>query len=144
MTALSSLMTLIRQRMFYVHSELWEENFEDTLRPDIWEVRNFKQKLYGEDTCPSHHQCQTLAEDAGPVTGGGWLRVIRWAYTVMQGSDYGSAHCSGCVVNGISAKDSMLSIIAVQDVSLYNIHILEFVLSAFYTQELSFRGTLSS
>ena len=42
---------------------------------DVWEVR--KQKLYGEDTCPSHHQCQTLAGDAGPVTGGGGLRVSK-------------------------------------------------------------------
>ena len=42
---------------------------------DVWEVR--KQKLYGEDACPSHHQCQTLAGDAGPVTGVGGLRVSR-------------------------------------------------------------------
>ena len=27
--------------------------------------------------CPSHHQCQTLAGDAGPVTGGGGLRVSK-------------------------------------------------------------------
>ena len=54
-------------------------NFEDTLRlvgeliVDVWEVR--KMKLYGEDACPSHHQFQTLAGDAGPVTGGGGLRA---------------------------------------------------------------------
>ena len=48
-----------------------EENFEDTLRlvkefiVNVWEVR--KQKLYGEDACPSHHQCQTLA-----ACHGGW------------------------------------------------------------------------
>ena len=36
-----------------------------------------KQKLHGEDTCPSHHHCRTLAGDAGPVTGGGGLRVCR-------------------------------------------------------------------
>ena len=29
------------------------------------------------DTCPSHHQCQTLAGDAGPVTGGGGLMDSR-------------------------------------------------------------------
>ena len=40
---------------------------------DVWKVR--KQKFYGEDACPSHRQCQTLAGDAGPVTGGGGLRV---------------------------------------------------------------------
>ena len=39
---------------------------------NVWEVR--KQKLYGEDTSPNHHQCQTLAGDAGPVTGSGGLR----------------------------------------------------------------------
>ena len=58
---------------------------------DVWEVR--KQKLYGEDTCPSHHQCQTLAGDAGPVTGGGGLRVskmgklhnkVSFMYTVVM------------------------------------------------------------
>ena len=42
---------------------------------DVWEVR--KQKLYGEDTCPSHRQCRTLTGDAGPVTGGGGLRVSK-------------------------------------------------------------------
>ena len=42
---------------------------------DVWEVR--KQKLYGEDTCPSHCQCQNLTGDAGPVTGGGGLRVSK-------------------------------------------------------------------
>ena len=40
---------------------------------DVREVR--KQKLYGEDACPSHRQCQTLAGDVGSVTGGGGLRV---------------------------------------------------------------------
>ena len=40
---------------------------------DVLEVR--KQKLYGEDTCPSHRQCQTVTGDAGPVTGGGGLGV---------------------------------------------------------------------
>ena len=27
------------------------------------------------DTYPSHHQCQTLVQDAGPITGGEGLRV---------------------------------------------------------------------
>ena len=40
---------------------------------DVWEV--WKQKLYGEDTCPSHRH--TLTGDAGPVTGGGGLRVSK-------------------------------------------------------------------
>ena len=76
---------------------------------------------YGEDACPSHHQCQTLAGDAGPFTGGGGLRVSKMGnlqdkgklgklgkFHVYSGnvhaSDCGSAQCSGCVVNGISAK----------------------------------------
>ena len=45
---------------------------------DGWEVR--KQKLYGEDICPSYHQCQILAGDTGLVTGGGGgLRVSKMA-----------------------------------------------------------------
>ena len=40
---------------------------------DVWEVYIGKQKLYGEDTCPGHHQCQTFAGDAGPGGGGGGL-----------------------------------------------------------------------
>ena len=74
-------------------------------------------KLYGEDTCPSHNQCQTLAGDAGPVTGGGELRASTMGklqencklgkFHVYSGnvhaSDCGSAR-GGCVVNGISAK----------------------------------------
>ena len=82
---------------------------------DVWEVR--KQKLYGEDACPSHHHCQTLAGDAGPVTGGGGLMVSKMGKLQDKGkfhvhvysgnvhaSDCGSTHCSGCMVNGISAK----------------------------------------
>ena len=85
---------------------------------DVWEVR--KQKLHDEDACPSHRQCQTLTGDAGPVTGVGGLRVSRIGKLQDKGrldkfhvhvysdnvhaSDCGSAHCSGCVVNGISAK----------------------------------------
>ena len=71
----------IDKTAYILGSELWEENFEATRRlvkefiVDVWEVR--KQKLYGEDTCPSHRQCQTLAGDAGPVTGGGELRVSK-------------------------------------------------------------------
>ena len=32
-------------------------------------------ETFGKDACPSYHKCQTLAGDAGPVTGGGGLRV---------------------------------------------------------------------
>ena len=110
----------IDKTAYVLGSELWEENFEDTLRlvkefiVDVWEVR--KQKLYGEDACPSHHHSQTLAGDKGPVTVGGGLRVSKmgklqdkgmYRYVVvmcMLYSDCGSAHCNGCVVNGISAR----------------------------------------
>ena len=46
----------IDKTAYVVGSELWAENFEDTLRLvkefiiDVWEVR--KQKLCGKDTCP--------------------------------------------------------------------------------------------
>ena len=53
----------------------------------------------------------------GPVTGGGGLRASKMGKVQdkgklgtfhvysgnVHGSDCGSAHCSGCVVNGISA-----------------------------------------
>ena len=114
----------IDKTAYVLSSELWEENFEDMLGlvkefiVDVWEVR--KQKLYGEDTSPSHRQCQTLA---GPVTGDGGLRVSKMGKLQDKGKlgklgkfhiqvcsgnvhaiDCGSAHCNGCVVNGISAR----------------------------------------
>ena len=117
----------IDKTAYVLGSELWEENFNGTLRlvkefiVDVWEVR--KQKLYGKEACPSHHQCQTLAGDAGPVTGGGGLRVSKMGKLQDKGklgklgkfqvqvcsgnvhaSDCGSAHCNGSVVNGISAR----------------------------------------
>ena len=108
----------IDKKAYVLGSELWEEIFEDTLRlvkefiVDVCEVR--KQKLYGEDACPSLHQCQTLAGGAGPVTGGGGLRVSKMGKLQDKGklgklgnvdaSDCGSAHCDGCMVNGISAR----------------------------------------
>ena len=75
----------IDKTAYVVGSELWEENFEGTLRlvkvffVDVWEVR--KQKLYGEDACPSHYQCQTLAGDAGPVSFS-WRRSV-FAATIL-------------------------------------------------------------
>ena len=90
-----------------------------TSERDVWEVR--KQKLYGKDACPSHRQCQTYTGDAGPVTGGGELRVSKMGKLQDEGklgkwgkfhvqvccvhaSDCGSAYCNWCMVNGISAK----------------------------------------
>ena len=68
-----------------------------------------------------------MAGDAGPVAGGGGLRVSKLGKLQDKGklgklgkfhvqvcsgnvhtSDCGFAHCNGCVVNGIS-EDSMLS-----------------------------------
>ena len=116
--------TDIDKTAYVLGIEFWEENFEDTLRlVKSLSLMYGKQKLYGEDTCPSHHQCQTLAGDAGPVTGGGGLRVSKMGKLQNKGklgklskfhvqvcsgnvhvSDCGSAHCNGCMVNGISAK----------------------------------------
>ena len=71
---------------------------------DVWEVR--KQKLYGEDTCPSHHQCQTLAGDAGPVTGGGGLRVSKLGKLQDKGKlgKLGKFHVQVCSGN-VHASD---------------------------------------
>ena len=83
-----------------IHQQNSSTNFEDTLRlvkeflVDVWEVR--KQKLYGEDTCPSHHQCQTLAGDAGPVTGGGGLRVSNMGRLGKLHVCSGNVHTSDC------------------------------------------------
>ena len=91
----------IDKTAYVLGSELWEENFEDTFRlvkeflVDVWEVR--KQKLYGEDAC---HQCQTLAGDAGPVTGGGGLRVSKLGKLQDRGKlgKLGKFHVQVCVM----------------------------------------------
>ena len=57
------------------------------------------ETTYGEDACLSYHQCQTLAGDAGPVTGGGGLRVSRMGKLQDKGK-LGKFHvhvCSGNV-----------------------------------------------
>ena len=73
--------------------------------------------------CSSHRQCQTLIGDAGPVNGDEGLRVSKMGKLQDKGrlgklgtfhvqvcsgnvhaSDCGSAHCNGCVVNGIFAR----------------------------------------
>ena len=95
MTAWSSLV----KTAYVLGSELWEENFEDKLRlvkefiVDVWEVR--KQKLYGKDAYPSHHQCHTLAGYAGPVTGGGGL--VSWVAKLQDKGKLGKfhVHCTG-------------------------------------------------
>ena len=65
---------------------------------------------------PGHHHCQTLARDAGPVTGVGESRAgkmvscrvgvgcVSFLYSVvmcMLYSGRGSTHIYGCMVNGI-------------------------------------------
>ena len=54
---------------------------------ETWEVR--KQNLYGEDTNPSQHQCQTLAGDPWPVIGVGGLRAfeVRYVRLVSTGAE---------------------------------------------------------
>ena len=57
----------IEKTAYVLGSELWEYNFDDLLRlvkeyvVGVWDVR--KQKLYGDDLCPSPSQLQCLAED---------------------------------------------------------------------------------
>ena len=53
-------------------------------------------ETYGEDTCPSHHQCQTLTGDAGPVTGGGGFRVSKMGKLQGKGK-LGKFHVQVCV-----------------------------------------------
>ena len=68
----------IDRTSYVLGSELWEEDTHRLVKEfiaDVWEVR--KQKLYGDDTCPSHDQCRTLAGDVVPVNGGGGLRVSK-------------------------------------------------------------------
>ena len=56
-------------------SESWGDNLDTLLHlvkefiVAVWEVR--KQKLYGDDSYPGKLQCQSLAEDRGPVAGVG-------------------------------------------------------------------------
>ena len=58
-------LTSIEKTAYVLGSELWEYNFDDLLSlvkeyvVGVWDVR--KQKLYGDDSCPS--QLQSLAED---------------------------------------------------------------------------------
>ena len=55
----------IEKTAYVLGSGLWEYDFDDVLSlvkeyvVDVWEAR--KQKLYGDDSCPS--QLQSLAED---------------------------------------------------------------------------------
>ena len=55
----------IEKTAYVLGSELWEYNFDDLLSlveeyvVGVWDAR--KQKLYGDDSCPS--QLQSLAED---------------------------------------------------------------------------------
>ena len=62
---LTSLTVYIEKTAYVLGSELWEYDFDDLLSlvkefvVGVWEAH--KQKLYGDDSCPS--QLQSLAED---------------------------------------------------------------------------------
>ena len=63
MQILTSL--IVKTAAYILGSELWEYDFDDLLSlvkdfvVGVWDAR--KQKLYGDDSCPS--QLQSLAED---------------------------------------------------------------------------------
>ena len=84
----------IDKTAYVLGSKLLEENFEDTLRL-VKEL--IYEKLYGEDTCPSRRQCQTLTGDAGPVTGSGGLRVSKMGKLQDKLGKFHVQVCSGNV-----------------------------------------------
>ena len=104
----------IEKTAYVLGSELWEYDFDDLLSlvkeyvVGDWEAH--KQKLYGDDLCPS--QLQSLAEDlqlAG-VEGQMDSRFCSSGEGGTYGKDLpvcacvcGSAHDCGCVVDGNSA-----------------------------------------
>ena len=60
----------VEKTSYVLGSEHWEKNLLFLVKEyivDVWEVR--KQILYGDDTCPSHLQSQSLVGDLGGVTG---------------------------------------------------------------------------
>ena len=119
------------EKMSYVlGSEHWEKNFKSLLFllkehiVNVWEVR----KQYGDDACPSHIESQSLVGDLGGVTGVDGQRSCkldkrRKSVNVNVSSIHfgansrvcacvcccvcGSAHGSGCVVDGGSATAAM-------------------------------------
>ena len=122
------LLSNVEKTSYVLGSEHWEKNFESLLFlvkeyiVDVWEAR--KQILYGDDACPGHLQSQSSVGDLGGVTGvdgqrSGKLDKRGKSVNVNVNNIHfganscvcacvcscvcGSAHGSGCVVDGGSA-----------------------------------------
>ena len=95
-------------------SELWDYEFDDLLSlvkeyvVGVWDAR--KQKLYGDDSCPS--QLQSLAEDLQLAGVEGQMdgKLCSSGEGGTDGKDFsvcacvcGSTHDCGCMVNGSNA-----------------------------------------
>ena len=104
----------IEKTAYVLGSELWEYDSDDLLSlvkeyvVGVWDAR--KQKLYGDDSCPS--QFQSLAEDL-QLVGVEGERDGNLCSSGERGTDgkdlslcvcvCGSAHDGGCVVDGSNA-----------------------------------------
>ena len=104
----------IEKTAYILGSELWEYDFDDLLSlvkeyvVGVWDAR--KQKLYGDDLCPS--QLQSLAEDLQLAGVEGQMdgKLCSSGEGGTDGKDLslcacvcGSAHDCGCVVDGSNA-----------------------------------------
>ena len=104
----------IDESPYVLRSELWEYDFDHLLSlvkkyvVGVWDAR--KQKLYGDDSCPS--QLQSLAEDLQltGVEGQTDGKLCSSGDGRTDGKDLpvrtcmcGSIHDCGCVVNGSNA-----------------------------------------
>ena len=113
----------VEKTSFILDSELWEENFSALLSLvkryiiDVWEV--WKNKLYGNDSCPiklqSQHSAENLAGIQGKLAGKSLLYVNKCNVNVNKGKKFlvgldvgdncmwvedSSAHHCGCVAYG--------------------------------------------
>ena len=104
----------IEKTAYILGSELWEYDFDDLLSlvkeyvVGVWDAR--KQKLYGDDSCPS--QLQSLAEDLQLAGVEGQMdgKFCSSGEGATDGKDLslcvcvcGSAHDCGCMVDGSNA-----------------------------------------
>ena len=103
----------VEKTSFVMGSELWEENFNSLLSlvkryiVNVWELR--KNKLYGNDSCPSV-QPQRSAGNLETKGKSGKLSDNKCVRGLMGGLDgvndvnlhgnNSSAHCCGCVAYG--------------------------------------------
>ena len=76
----------VEKTSYVLGSEHWEKNLKSLLFlvkeyiVDVWEVR--KQILYGDDTCPSHLQSQSLVGDLGVSLELMGIGVVSWTNEV--------------------------------------------------------------